>query len=175
MFPFLTAESTSTVPDPNGESIPALHQRMAFALSKVIVDADAALQSTLPESIIISCHAAPIIAIGRVLTGLMPRDHTQKDFNTFTCSVSRFRRNLEKSSTTIQHDEEGAVASHQDWRAGVEVVGGWTCELNASVDHLPNGGERNWYSFKDSIELFLLSLPSSSYNIKTRSRDWRTD
>ena len=44
---------------------------MAFVLSRIIADADAALQSTSPESIIISCHAAPIIAVGRVLTGLV--------------------------------------------------------------------------------------------------------
>ena len=117
---------------------------MALALSQIIADSDAALRSKSPESIIISCHAAPIIAIGRILTGLIPGDPTEKDFNTYTCSVSKFRRDRAQPAKGIQRWRRDERSASMDWRDGINMIGGWTCELNASVEHLPNGGERNW-------------------------------
>ena len=134
------------MPPSNGESISDLHERMAFVLSRIIADADATLLSDKPQAILLSGHAAPMIATGRVLTGQMPDDPTEKDFDTYTCSISKFNRRFEarENPTASTKREKDELYFKLEWKGGHGVAEGWTCELNANVDHLPNGGERNW-------------------------------
>ncbi|MCJ1283049.1 hypothetical protein MMC26_002376 [Xylographa opegraphella] len=80
-FPGLT-ERTTVIPSPNGESIDALHDRCAAALAAVIADCDAEAQGDC--SIVICTHAATMIAMGRVLTGVMPEDVAERDFHAYT-------------------------------------------------------------------------------------------
>ena len=77
------------IPSSAGESIPALHDRCAYALRYIISNADIedAASSGGHEketSILICTHAASMIAIGRTLTGRMPDDACVEDFKTFT-------------------------------------------------------------------------------------------
>ena len=141
-FPELK-ESNSVTPHPQGESIAALHNRMTNALSHVIAESEAVLASSSPESIMISCHAAPIIAAGRSLTGMLPQDPSEPDFDTHTCGISKFVKFAESTSMPLKPGKLEANRQ-SDWKMNVKVVGGWRCELNSSVEHLPNGGERNW-------------------------------
>ena len=118
---------------------------MAYVLSRIIAELDATLLAKVPQSIVISSHAAPIIAIGRVLTGRMPQDPTEPDFDTYTCSISKFQRKSREDWIQSQREKGGELYSKVEWKEGRRGVGGgWECQLNASVSHLPNGGERNW-------------------------------
>ena len=120
-----------------------LHERCAQALAGLIANFDATSTTKDPESLVICSHAAPIITMGRVLTGNMPDDPTTPDFDTYTCSISHYERKY------IMNGEKGTHAPNgtPDWKGGKGVGGGWTCRANAAVDHLRNGGERNWYVF----------------------------
>lgn len=151
LFPTLTlstAPSGSTiVPSTKGESIPQLHDRVAYALHQLISRADA--DPAGPKTLLICTHAAAIIAIGRALTGRMPDDEGEEDFRCFTCGFSKFAR---KSSEQAEGDDEVATWDPQApeavpdvaWRDGKGVCGGWTCEANSDCSFLENGEERGW-------------------------------
>src|SRR5215469_14927494 len=72
------------IPSTNGESIPTLHDRIAYTIHKIIAELDT--DPTMPKTVLLSTHAAPMIAIGRTLTGIMPEDPSEEDFKCFTCS-----------------------------------------------------------------------------------------
>ncbi|MCJ1296588.1 hypothetical protein MMC34_008154 [Xylographa carneopallida] len=128
-FPTLT-ERTTVVPSPNGESIDDLHDRCAVALAAIIADCDA--EASADGAIVICTHAATMIAIGRVLTGVMPADVAERDFHAYTCSISKFER-------------MGPVkgAGRGEWR-GDGVSGEWRCVVDAGTGHLSGGAERDW-------------------------------
>lgn len=94
-----------------GETITQLHNRVATTLDAVIAEVDteiATLEATGPstgKAVLICSHAAPLIAMGRVLTGNMPSDPSTEDFNVFTAGLSTFvrRRGLRKPSLSASH------------------------------------------------------------------------
>ncbi|PTU22888.1 hypothetical protein P175DRAFT_0521980, partial [Aspergillus ochraceoroseus IBT 24754] len=78
-----------------GETIAQLHDRAAATLALVIRDVDAEIARLEEESppatskaILICSHAAPLIAMGRVLTGDMPAESSEEDFRVFTAGLS---------------------------------------------------------------------------------------
>lgn len=142
-FPTLQ-QSTSIVPSTRGASVTELHDRCAYALARIVADVDAASSSEESESIVISSHAAPIIAMARALTGLMPEDTDKVDFHTYTCCISKFVRKQAQVNEQLPSWHHGDAIPVLNWRNGKGVGGGWVCEVNAGVDHLSNGGERNW-------------------------------
>lgn len=88
-------------PSTRGETIAQLHHRIALALTAIIADLDLHIsheEQEVPESertskaVLICSHAAPLIAMGRVLTGNMPDDSGEEDFNVFTAGLSTFKR-----------------------------------------------------------------------------------
>ncbi|XXG96605.1 hypothetical protein Hte_002893 [Hypoxylon texense] len=83
-FPELDATYASTLaPSSRGESLPQLHDRVAQAVDAIIRRSD----EEGHRAVLISTHAAVVIALGRVLTGQMERD-----FGAFTCGLSKYRR-----------------------------------------------------------------------------------
>ena len=142
-FPSLL-EDTSVNPPSSGEGIAELHDRCAYVLARIISEVDALSSTDEAESIIVSSHAAPIIAIGRALTGSIPDDLNTVDFHTYTCSVSKFARKGQSTETNFPKVIAGQSRPVMDWKGGKGVGGGWTCEVNAKVDHLSHGGERDW-------------------------------
>lgn len=156
------------VPSTRGETISQLHDRLATALAGIIADVDrevAELESSLrPEdrtskSVLIVSHAAPLIAIGRALTGRMPEDANEEDFNVFTAGLSRFvRRGVTPAPVHPAEggeEEEGKRALAPgtkivrsgtrvpDW-IGNGVGGGWDCIENGDCSFLSGGAERGW-------------------------------
>ncbi|KAL2822324.1 histidine phosphatase superfamily [Aspergillus cavernicola] len=147
---------------PRGESIPELHNRLATTLSGIIAEVDAeitAIEASLPvekrtrKAILICSHAAPLIAIGRVLTGNMPEDSSEEDFCVYTAGLSTFRRrggvvSLERGNgvlapgTRVTRPEVTVVP---EWEGGVGVGGGWDCEVNGDCSFLSGGAERGWH------------------------------
>lgn len=131
-----------------GESIPQLHDRVAYCLEHIIEAADQ--DPNGPKAILICTHAAAMIAIGRALVGCMPEDDTAEDFNCFTASFSRFvrRKNGVKSSFADVKGSWDAEAAEKvpdvGWRGGAGVGGGWECEINGDCSFLDNGPERGW-------------------------------
>lgn len=94
-----------------------------------------------------------MIAIGRGLTGIMPEDLGEDDFQTYTCGISKFERRVLK----IPEGEEGAVGRSGTliggknfeipdvkWGNGRGVLGGWDCVMNGDCSHLDGGEERGW-------------------------------
>jgi transcription factor C subunit 7 len=74
--------------------------------------------------VLICTHAATMIAAGRVLTGAMPEDPDEDDFQCFTAGLSKFVR-----------------------RSGYRnkaAAGAWECELNSETSYLSGGAERGW-------------------------------
>lgn len=170
-FPdLLSADSVNQepflIPSIRGETISQLHDRVAIALEGIIADIDAeisALEAALPEeqrvgkSVLICGHAAPLIAMGRVLTGRMPDDSSEEDFNVFTAGLSVFKRRTAAADITASSGQaghqEGQLAegtrlfrssgSVPQWR-GPGVGGGWDCVVNGDCSFLSGGAERGW-------------------------------
>ena len=145
-FPRLLVEKTSFVVSRNGEGLEELHERVAYVMARIVADADAACTSDQPESVVISTHAAVLIALGRALTGRVPEDRNEKDFDTFACSISTYERRKVAAHEDLPIWVHGAAVPEFEWR-GHGISGGWDCKVNAGVDHLTNGGERNWYIY----------------------------
>lgn len=114
-----------------------------------------------PIAIVICTHAAPLIAIGRVLTGRVPVEVGEDDFKTFTAGITRF----ERRDPRLPRQEDGAIKAlceedripDVDWLNGKGVMGGWDCVLNGDCRHLEGGEERGWHfsgdeSFPDTME-----------------------
>ena len=151
-----------------GESPSQLHTRVATALSRIISNADVESGAEEEEevAILICTHAATMIAAGRVLTGVMPRDINEPDFRAFTCGLSKFvrrrrplplpRRERERERERGWEDESSAPPLHPSqrvgkgmlpdaaWMNGKGVAGGWDCLLNSDCTHLSGGEERGW-------------------------------
>jgi transcription factor C subunit 7 len=149
------------VPSTKGESIPQLHDRIAYCLDELIKRLDA--DPSGPRTLLICTHAASMIAIGRALTGNMPEDECAEDFKCFTCAFSKFVRKpiTNGTTSTTSNGETGisdpllATAQKWDpsnpdivpdinWRNGRGVQGGWTLEVNGDCSFLENGEERGW-------------------------------
>ena len=133
-FPWLDDTYQSLlIPCEYGERIGELHDRIAKALELIVKDVDEeyALQDRGEEevTVLICGHAAQIIAAGRALTGLVPDDYDEEDFQCFTCGISRFAR------------RQPAV--------GEGVAGGWDCVVNSDCGHLSQGEERGWHFHGD--------------------------
>ena len=134
-----------------------LHERCAVAMQAIIQNEDQ--KSKADKAIVISTHAATMIAIARVLTGEMPKDVNEEDFKTFTCGISTFvrrregdnlhRRAIRAPAAEEEKEEEGvdgkAPSNISEWKNGKGVAGGWNCTVNSDCSHLPNGEERGWY------------------------------
>ncbi|OQE38268.1 hypothetical protein PENCOP_c008G07325 [Penicillium coprophilum] len=174
------------IPSRRGETITQLHNRIATALEGIIADIDAevsALEADLPpdqitsKSVLICAHAAPLIAMGRALTGHMPDDSAEEDFNVFTAGLSTFKRRGVSSTASAGHSSdqeenlneetlaEGttflrASGSPPRWRNGRGVGGGWDCVANGDCSFLSGGAERGWHF--DGEESFNITMASPS-------------
>lgn len=129
-------------PSVNGESLDVLHNRVAYALHKVIEQCD----KEGVKAICICTHAASLIAIGRALVGRMPEDIAEQDFNPFTCGLSIFvRRSKENMETGIKEWEgpESEIPTVK-WRDGKGVGGGWDMIVDGDASFLSGGEERGW-------------------------------
>lgn len=145
LFPMLDTDyAPSCYPPTHGESLPQLYARLAYALSYVIADADAA-SGDEEIAIQICTHAASLIAIGRVLTGSMPASVDEQDFKTFTAGITRFeRRTIGTENCERRNLQVGEEIPGVDWTEGKGVMGGWDCAVNCDCSHLKGGEERGW-------------------------------
>lgn len=150
----------SIIPSSSGESLTQLHDRCAFALQFIISHADAEDAARVGKegsvggdsfgeksAILLCTHAASFIAIGRSLTGRMPADFCEDDFNTYTCGISKFQRRqiiIPENGEGVEQVKAGAEIPRLDWREGKGVAGGWDCVTNSDCSHLDGGEERNW-------------------------------
>lgn len=164
------------IPSTRGETIAQLHNRLALALTAIIADLDLHISSKeeeQPESertskaVLICSHAASLIAMGRVLTGNMPDDSGEEDFNAFTAGLSTFKRRGPAVPLTgafaatghIDENDERAtkktvapgteilrprMARVPEWEGGRGVGGGWDCVGNGDCSFLSGGTERGW-------------------------------
>lgn len=115
---------------------------------------------------LIVSHAAPLIAMGRALTGNMPDDSGTEDFNVFTAGLSTFvRRTGGVDRTGSGSRGEGVSLSGgrellapgtrfvrsdvtvPDWQGGRGVGGGWDCVSNGDCSFLSGGAERGWFVY----------------------------
>lgn len=130
-------------PSVNGETIEELHDRTAYALHRVIEEAD----REGVEAICICTHAATLIAMGRVLVGRMPEDIEEEDFRPFTCGVSTFVRRGTATDQGTVGEWEGPESQTPvvKWRDGKGVSGGWDCAKSGDCEFLNGGEERGWY------------------------------
>lgn len=89
LFPDLDANYVS-LPAPRrcGESIPQLYERVAACVQDIVSLCDRQGK----KAVLISTHAAVVIALGRVLTANVPEDPSVEDFGAFTCGLSMYRR-----------------------------------------------------------------------------------
>ncbi|KAF2148319.1 phosphoglycerate mutase-like protein [Myriangium duriaei CBS 260.36] len=135
-----TPAPPTIVPSKNGESPTTLHDRVAYAIDRIIARADAEGK----EALLLCTHAAVMICLGRALTGDMPEDIGEADFGCATCAFTRFER-------VGQGDDRGERWSAErpedvpdlEWR-GKGVQGGWKCVVNGDCGFLKNGEERGW-------------------------------
>ncbi|KAL4785880.1 histidine phosphatase superfamily [Aspergillus varians] len=177
-----------------GESIPELHNRVATTLAGIIREVDAevaAAEASLPaeqrssKAVLICSHAAPLIAIGRVLTGNMPGDSSEEDFSVYTAGLSTFRRKgggggggaggsvvldgglgLLADGTKVM-DPDGTVVPV--WEGGRGVGGGWDCVVNGDCSFLSGGAERGWhFNGEESFDTGPMTETANSANSEPR-------
>lgn len=110
------------IPASKGEFIVELHERVKDTLNSIITELDNDPEQ--PRTLLICTHAATMIAIGRALTGNMPDDTDEDDFQCYTASLSKFTRKINSASS--------------------KVLGNWDCELNSETKYLSGGAERGW-------------------------------
>jgi transcription factor C subunit 7 len=121
-FTMLDQEYASVhLPHVNGELIIELHDRAKKAIEHIVEKLDSDIEK--PKTLLICTHAAVMIALGRALTGNMPQDLDEDDFQCHTASLSTFKR---KGSE------------------GDGVLGQWDCIGNAETHFLKGGPERGW-------------------------------
>lgn len=148
-------------PSTRGETIAQLHNRVAAALEGIIADVDAeikALEENQPpeqrtsKAILMCGHAAPLIAMGRALTGKMPEDSSVEDFFVFTAGLTTFRRRGAAIGGEVRVGG-GVLADGTklcrskgvpEWENGRGVGGGWDCVSNGDCSFLSGGAERGW-------------------------------
>ncbi|KAL1894152.1 C6 zinc cluster transcription factor-like protein [Sporothrix stenoceras] len=106
------AHSSGVVPRLHGESMAQLHARVAATLDHIVRQCDA----EGVRSIVICSHAATIIALGRVLTGVLPDDVETEDFGAFTCGLSVFRRRLSQQQLPGQQHRQHAWQHRQQFQ-----------------------------------------------------------
>lgn len=150
-FPWLDEGYESRIlPHRFGEKIPELHDRIARALERVVMDVDEEFEAMgrggEDVTVLICGHAAQIICSGRALTGVMPENPDIEDFHCFTCGLSRFVRR-EKEVALSGVDE--VVTDGSNWRTSGGVAGGWECVENGDCSHLSQGAERGWHFHGD--------------------------
>ncbi|KAL1296742.1 hypothetical protein AAFC00_000212 [Neodothiora populina] len=138
-------------PSTNGESLEALHDRIAYCLHHIIKRLDEDPKG--PKTLLICTHAASMICIGRALTGRLPEDMGEDDFRCFTCALSRFDRRQKPTtdrtadSKTEEHSwdpENPEKIPDVNWKNGSGVMGGWDCVMNGDCSFLSQGEERGW-------------------------------
>ncbi|CAI7669453.1 unnamed protein product [Penicillium viridicatum] len=193
-FPTLLSEASQTykpllIPSRRGETITQLHNRVAAALEGIIADIDeeiSALEAELPpdqrtsKSILICAHAAPLIAMGRALTGQMPDDSSEEDFNVFTAGLSTFkRRGASSTASAVQSGHQKANSNEKplaegtmfirasgsppQWKNGRGVGGGWDCVANGDCSFLSGGAERGWhFDGEESFNTGPMASPSET-------------
>ena len=129
-------------PSVNGEKIEELHDRTAYALHRIIERSN----RDGVKAICLCTHAATLIAIGRVLTGRMPKDVGEEDFRPFTCGVSTFVRRKGKGVVGQVEEWKGPESKipRTQWREGNGVGGGWDCTVSGDCSFLTGGEERGW-------------------------------
>ncbi|KAF9739361.1 hypothetical protein PMIN06_000939 [Paraphaeosphaeria minitans] len=110
------------IPPANGEWLSELHQRVTMALTKIVTDLDDDPEQ--PKTLLICTHAATMIAAGRALTGKIPADLNEDDFQCYTASLSKY----------VRRDPELEKG----------VAGNWDCVLNSETGYLSGGAERGW-------------------------------
>ncbi|OJZ89930.1 hypothetical protein ASPFODRAFT_128651 [Aspergillus luchuensis CBS 106.47] len=156
-------------PSTRGETIAQLHDRVATTLSALITSVDeeiSTIEKSLPpaqrtsKAILICSHAAPLIAMGRALTGIMPGDSSVEDFKVYTAGVSTFVRRRGGEGEGVRDDGEGEDGGElapgtevlldggvkvPDWKGGKGVAGGWECVRNGDCGFLSGGAERGWH------------------------------
>ena len=144
-FPWIDSTYSSRVtPNPYGERIEDLHDRVAKTLSTIVQDVEEEFEKLGKGhehvTLLICGHAAQIICAGRALTGQVPEDLDEEDFYCYTCGLTKFARR--SPSRTAHHDDSL-------WRTNGGVSGGWDCTLNSDCSHLSQGEERGWHFHGD--------------------------
>ncbi|KAF3001599.1 hypothetical protein E8E14_005019 [Neopestalotiopsis sp. 37M] len=139
LFPDIDESYRSLVTPPrNGETLAQLHDRVATAVDRIVAQCDREGK----KAVVLCTHAAVVIALGRVLTGNMPDNVEVEDFAAYTCGLSKYRRRT--GVTRSQSPDQSASTGAPEWRGGVGVCGGWTCEADSDCSFLSGGPERGW-------------------------------
>ncbi|KAI0118903.1 RNA polymerase III transcription initiation factor complex component [Nemania sp. FL0031] len=149
LFADLDADHVSLpTPRRRGESIPQLYERTASCIQTIIDQCD----QEGKRAVVISTHAAVVIALGRVLTANVPEDASVEDFGAFTCGLSVYRRQGidQGRSTTGTTDRAAAIRDQAPMPAdppqtcGFGLSSHWRCEVNSDCSFLRGGEERGW-------------------------------
>ncbi|KAI1110281.1 histidine phosphatase superfamily [Nemania sp. NC0429] len=146
---------SSPAPRRRGESIPELYERVASCIEAIISQCD----SEGTRAVVVSTHAAVVIALGRVLTAKVPEDATVEDFGAFTCGLSVYRRQgVDEEAMVKDHGIKSAESvntrsmirphlSHlagPPQRCGYHLSSHWRCEVDSDCSFLRGGEERGW-------------------------------
>ncbi|CAK7224543.1 C6 zinc cluster transcription factor-like protein [Sporothrix curviconia] len=148
--------ASGQAPPCEGETMAQLHARLAAVVGHIIRQCDA----DGVRCVLLCTHAAPIIALGRVLTGQVPVDVGAQDFGVFTCGLTVYQRRSpqrqqaqqpgnkddkdDKDSTPIPWDDGRKTLARETWTHGRGVAGGWDCTMNCDCSFLSEGEERGW-------------------------------
>ncbi|KAI0408618.1 RNA polymerase III transcription initiation factor complex component [Xylaria palmicola] len=119
---------SSPAPRRRGESITELYDRVAACIQAIIMKCDQGGK----KAVLVSTHAAVVIALGRILTANVPEDPSVEDFRAFTCGLSIYRRQgINQGRSITATTDRPAITRCQDHRCRD------TQEVMEAVEELP--------------------------------------
>ncbi|PTB79303.1 RNA polymerase III transcription initiation factor complex component [Trichoderma longibrachiatum ATCC 18648] len=138
LFPALDDSYVSAQHPPSrGETLAQLQARLTATMQSIIDRCDAEDR----RAVVLCTHAAVVIMLGRILTGVFPETVDADDFRAFTCGLSVYRRRLISQDEQGPRGDENLPKEKPNPRA---VVGAWSCEANSDCSFLTCGEERGW-------------------------------
>ncbi len=144
LFADLDADYVSLpAPPRRGESIPQLYERVASCIEAIVTRCD----KEGKKSVLISTHAAVVVALGRVLTATVPDDATVEDFRAFTCGLSKYQRQgVDQSCSPALDSRAPSRPKFKDayQRRSFGLSSHWACKVNSDCSFLYGGEERGW-------------------------------
>lgn len=157
-FDFVHPTYQSQAQAPSGpEPYQDLRRRVQKALQSSIskIEADAVAEGKKADKItlVIVCHTAPIIMLGRCLTNSWPVDMGTDEFKCFLAGISKYQRCETRATMTTTPSDHPITDSQVAWWQGREGhPERWEASMNSDCSHLSAGPEGGWHFGSEQVQ-----------------------
>ena len=152
---------SQSVPSNGPEGYEELKTRVHTALASSILHAESTARSEARTedkiTLVIVCHSAAVVVLGRLLTNHCPQDITTDDFKCFLAGVSRYEKlpSEQKSRGVAPPRGDGSghhTSDEQSQDRHPSPYGRWTIRDNSTCTHLSTGEEGGWHFGSNHVQ-----------------------